>query len=754
MTWILLGLILSVAANAQPAPVTPTFQGLNVPGIGTFGTIKLPGSIAHGLLLGEAGLGVQSVSPGTPGQIPISQGAGDDPVFSSVSGDCTLSSNGVMSCSGSGAYTSVLGSQSATPQARADWQVNLKDYGVKCDGSTNDGPAFNAAMVAVKANYSVTTGLPSANLIWPPGTCRINTTLDLTGLTGAPQVVVTAYGVTFEAHTTGMPVVDLTGSSRVRWQGGRIVGDATDIPVVGMRVGRGAVAPAQGSFNKIDSLSIEGSFSVGAFYNNQGEQTIVTNAIFNDNYPTAGQLVSNPSAVGGHGLINDGYSLFWSAVPTVLAGATSPGMGSFVGASYKDIYVSATGTNAAALGSAIWAGNTYGHVYSGANYATTGGAGGPTVELYAAAGGTNFALDLGHLHSELHGSTSSPIVLFDGTSTATTYQAFSLSEESCCGTPPGASSFFGLGGSLTSLVMTGARFSFANPNNMTGIFDDPTKYMFSGYAYLGGNVSYWNLVTCANRDSGQGMIGGSLDLTGNVTTCATTLALPKGSTAFLGIGTIAPTVTGDKISINVNDNGRVGGSIRNANGGDSATAQLDFGTTSNTAGTITLNGTANANGNGASAFSINGDAGLYLQGNNVNGVVVNTSGNVLLPGVATAGTIAGVLCATSAKLVLYEGGVSSCTISLGRLKQDIHAIAGEKALADIMALRPVDFRMREGNTRLQSGFVAEDVESVDPKLATYDGHGGLQGYRENAILAELVRVVQAQQRDIAALKRR
>ena len=124
------------------------------------------------------------------------------------------------------------------------------------------------------------------------------------------------------------------------------------------------------------------------------------------------------------------------------------------------------------------------------------------------------------------------------------------------------------------------------------------------------------------------------------------------------------------------------------------------------------------------------------------------TGNINAAGLATAGTIAGSICATSGGLILYESGATGCTISLEELKHDIVPMAGDRALSDVMGLRPIGYRFNEGDGRVRYGFGAHQVEGVNRTLSTYDGDGKLQAYDPNAILAATVMVVQQQQSTI------
>lgn len=147
-----------------------------------------------------------------------------------------------------------------------------------------------------------------------------------------------------------------------------------------------------------------------------------------------------------------------------------------------------------------------------------------------------------------------------------------------------------------------------------------------------------------------------------------------------------------------------------------------------------------------SATGLAGIAALDVRGN------TTLQGALTAPSLATSGTIAGTICATASGQILFEHG-ATCTTSLRALKQDVDPLTDAEALGDLHALQPVAFVLRRDSTRHQLGFIAENIRDAEPRCATYDGAGALQGYEPNCLLSILVKVAQAQEREIAELKR-
>jgi hypothetical protein len=144
---------------------------------------------------------------------------------------------------------------------------------------------------------------------------------------------------------------------------------------------------------------------------------------------------------------------------------------------------------------------------------------------------------------------------------------------------------------------------------------------------------------------------------------------------------------------------------------------------------------------------LSGIAGLDVKGS------ATLRGQLSAPSLATSGKIAGAICATASGQILYEHGATGCTTSLRALKRDIDPLTDAEALADLRLLKSVAFAMKQDGATRRLGFVAEDVHAADPRCATYDGAGELQGYEPNCLLSILVKVAQAQEREIAELKR-
>lgn len=138
-------------------------------------------------------------------------------------------------------------------------------------------------------------------------------------------------------------------------------------------------------------------------------------------------------------------------------------------------------------------------------------------------------------------------------------------------------------------------------------------------------------------------------------------------------------------------------------------------------------------------------------------VTIDNAQHVFLSS-TTTGTAADTLCLTSGGQIILQS--AACTISSRRYKENIRALPF--GLDEIMKLRPVEFNMKKtsppnpdkaNSTRTQTGLIAEEVAKVDRRLAIYEQDGKTpKSYRQEAVLAVLIRAVQEQQSEISDLR--
>lgn len=137
---------------------------------------------------------------------------------------------------------------------------------------------------------------------------------------------------------------------------------------------------------------------------------------------------------------------------------------------------------------------------------------------------------------------------------------------------------------------------------------------------------------------------------------------------------------------------------------------------------------------------------------------MTVSTNVTFSGLTT-GTNADFLCLSAGGAVLIQA--TACTISSVVHKNVESVFSPAQGLADVMALQTFGFRMKDGATpnpdpnydRPQIGLLAEQVATVDPRLAIYeDDLKTPKSYRQESVIAALVASQQAQQGEIEDLQ--
>jgi hypothetical protein len=113
----------------------------------------------------------------------------------------------------------------------------------------------------------------------------------------------------------------------------------------------------------------------------------------------------------------------------------------------------------------------------------------------------------------------------------------------------------------------------------------------------------------------------------------------------------------------------------------------------------------------------------------------------------TAATSTGVCYDTTS--IVGRHTLAACT-SLRKYKADIKPLLS--ALPELSQLKPVSYRSLT-NGRNELGFIAEEVNEVDPRLSTFDQDGKLQGVMYDHVVSLLTKAIQEQQAEIEALKK-
>jgi hypothetical protein len=115
--------------------------------------------------------------------------------------------------------------------------------------------------------------------------------------------------------------------------------------------------------------------------------------------------------------------------------------------------------------------------------------------------------------------------------------------------------------------------------------------------------------------------------------------------------------------------------------------------------------------------------------------------------------IPGVLCLSSGNQLLKLAGVSTCIVSSERFKHDINSLDTVSGLSTVMKLNPVSFIYnQDASSTQQVGFIAEEVNKIDPRLVAYDKNGLPFTVKYEQLTSVLAKAIQEQQVEIAALQ--
>lgn len=294
---------------------------------------------------------------------------------------------------------------------------------------------------------------------------------------------------------------------------------------------------------------------------------------------------------------------------------------------------------------------------------------------------------------------------------------------------------------LSNINLAGITFNQSGPSNtftaaQAVVLDGtaPTQSILTNYPGFGGLL-----------------IGGALTVNGGANSYIS---------GFMSFGDSASQIGSGPVTIRRTTNGFAGASIYNGSSGTAATSGLFFGnTTSTTEATIALNGGSFGGGNGANALNISGAAGVFLQYGLTNGLNIGSGGSVTMPAVTT-GTNADFACFAAGGVMTLQ--TSACTISSLRFKLG-WGLYKDDPLATLARFDVGTFRMahQEHNpdhanaSRLQIGLNAENVAKIEPRCAVYEPDGVTpKSYRQECLIGILVAGMQAQQREIEALKAR
>jgi len=259
----------------------------------------------------------------------------------------------------------------------------------------------------------------------------------------------------------------------------------------------------------------------------------------------------------------------------------------------------------------------------------------------------------------------------------------------------------------------------------------------------------------------------------------------NSANAFITTSAGATTVGESGNTVTLNGNTTVNGILTGTEVvGSSATAlQGNFQSSGSHQATVQINNAAGSQGSeitfldaGTTKWTVGDNTSnsfaIYDNTQSANAISVTSSGNVSigessktvsLPNIATGTSALDYLCWNASGGAVTADGSGTCLTSLEEQKDNLGYMVPDDALSEVLQLKPFWGKYKDEITsvsdhRVHAMFGAHQVESIDPRLASYDGNGDLHGVRymemsvlNNAAIKALTAKIDAQAKQIEDL---
>lgn len=365
--------------------------------------------------------------------------------------------------------------------------VNVRTFGAKGDGISDDAVAINAAAQFLRkqqiklANFGIVP-----KLVFPTGIYAISHSIDLTGLQGI-NIVVEGDSSVILGSCRGEPVIDALGSRWLTIRDLTLIGDKTSPPRVGIQIGRtknGVVADD----HYFENLKILGHFSLACLLNLAAETTGFEHLLLWNDFPSAQSYC----------LIQDGLNHFDTAsvfLPHQSAARErddSFNENEFINCDFRH----------SGGGVPVWLGDTARHRFIRC-YAAGRGA---TAFIIYCGPNSHTMLDVDcHFETNRLGSS----FLFTGPSLRPVIRGFSYKDHEIFA----ADSVFRCDTHVNRVTLHNARIEIAGFfGRSCKVFDDPSRWAVTG-SYYSEDIMSWNGAECF---TGAVQLGSEWELVGQV----------------------------------------------------------------------------------------------------------------------------------------------------------------------------------------------------------------------------------------------
>ena len=263
------------------------------------------------------------------------------------------------------------------------------------------------------------------------------------------------------------------------------------------------------------------------------------------------------------------------------------------------------------------------------------------------------------------------------------------------------------------------------------------------------------LTTLGNASTTRlSVTGGYFDFTATVST--TTI---KNNSAFAW--TIATTTTGSAATTTLFRIDTTSNAEKVIIGGGYGSSDVIIGAVGTTTNLVfEENAAIHGQGTNTLTFGQSGDKLVFVPNTGFGGTTTPWkalsvgTGGVSFSGLTSTSSPATDLCLSTDNEVVTRSSGNTCATSASslRYKQDVTPLTVESGLVEVMALRPVSYRYRSSwlrdfasNSNWNGelvGFIAEEVEQIDPRLITTDDFGLPDSVRYSHLSAVLTKALQ------------
>jgi hypothetical protein len=162
--------------------------------------------------------------------------------------------------------------------------INVRNFGAKGDGITDDSAAINAALTYIRAHLTVNHG--TFRLVFPGARYVVKSGLNFTGFDQSfSGGVIDGCGSEIWSQVTGGVTIDCLGSRWLSFRDLTVYGDPTTKPSIGIQIGR--VSSNSADTHNFTNVKCWGHFTLASFYNFASESAAYLNCTFDNDESSA-----------------------------------------------------------------------------------------------------------------------------------------------------------------------------------------------------------------------------------------------------------------------------------------------------------------------------------------------------------------------------------------------------------------------------------------------------------------------------------